>query len=262
LRADQDIKLSGGVFLAAGLSKQKWLRHAFGTRRAEPELRASAGEPRWKTVHAKQVHSDVIHVVDAPALLRGDALVTATPGLALTVFTADCLPVLLADPENRVVAAIHAGWRGTLKRITQKTVGLMRARFGTNPAKLVAALGPGIQVCCYEVGMEVVDDFRTQFSYADELFDKLEPVNPALVMLPRQHLAGKHAVMRDLDVERAFLNVEEANIRQLLDAGVARARILRGAPCTACHLDLLYSYRKEGPRRGHQASAIGIVAEK
>jgi YfiH family protein len=247
-----------GVFLAPGLSQQKWLQHGFGTRNVEPDLLRKG--TRWKVVRAKQVHSDIIQVVDGPAQLRGDALVTATLGVALAVATADCLPVLLADPENRVVAAIHAGWRGTLKRITQKTVSVMQARFGSNPAKLLAAFGPGIQVCCYEVGMEVVDEFRSQFFYGEELFDKLEPENPALVMLPRQHLAGSHAVMRELEEQHAFLNVEEANVRQLLEAGVPRSRILRGAPCTACHLDQLHSYRKEGPGQGHQSSAIGILA--
>jgi YfiH family protein len=256
-------KISRGIFLSPELSAQKWLKHGFGTRSTEPDLRA----PRWKVVRAKQVHSDIIHVVDdpnkhGPAKLRGDALVTAVPGLALAVSTADCLPVLLADPENHVVAAIHAGWRGTLRRITQKTVGLMRMRFGSDPAKLMAAFGPGIQVGCYEVGMDVVDEFRSQFSDWEELFDKLEPVNPALVMLPRQHLAGAHAVMRELEDQHAFLNVEEANLRQLLEAGVTRAHIGRGAPCTACRVDLLHSYRKEGPGQGHQSSAIGIVERK
>ena len=254
------MKISHGVFLSPGLSAQKWLKHGFGTRQTEPDFLRKGS--RWKVVRAKQVHSDIIHIVDGPAKLRGDALITATPGVALAVSTADCLPVLLADPENRVVAAIHAGWRGTLKRITQKAVGLMHARFGSNPAKLLAAFGPGIQVCCYEVGMEVVDEFRSQFSYGEELFDKLEPVNPALVMLPRQHLAGAHAVMRELEDQHAFLNVEEANLRQLLEAGVPRARIMRGAPCTACRLDVLHSYRKEGPGQGHQQSAIGIVTGK
>jgi YfiH family protein len=249
------LKISRGVFLSPELSAQKWLKHGFGTRSTEPDLRA----PRWKVVRAKQVHSDIIHLVDGPAQLRGDALVTAVPGLALAVSTADCLPVLLADPENHVVAAIHAGWRGTLRRITQKTVGVMQMHFGSDPAKMLAAFGPGIHVCCYEVGMEVVDEFRSQFSYWEELFDKLEPVNPALVMLPRQHLAGAHAVMRELEDQHAFLNVEEANLRQLLDAGVSRARIVPGSPCTACRLDVLHSYRKEGPGQGHQSSAIGIV---
>ncbi len=247
-----------GVLGAPELVKQTWLKHAFGTRHADPDF-----SPRqWTAVRLKQFHSDLIRVVSAPDAethLRGDAMITADPGVALMVAAADCLPVLLADPENRVVAAIHAGWRGTLKRITQKTVGAMRAHFGCDPEKIVAAFGPAIQVCCLEVGMEVVDDFRTQFVYSDELFDKLDPVNPALVMLPRQHLTGGHAVMRDLEDRHAFLSLEEANSRQLMDAGVANARIFRSGVCTKCRADLLHSYRREGPGMGQQRSAIGIT---
>ncbi len=221
---------------------------------------ARDADPKFPFVLAKQIHSDLIHIVhDANAILRGDALITATPGLAVGVATADCLPVLLADLEHRVVAAIHAGWRGTLKRITQKTVGVMRMNFGTDPAKVKAWLGPSIQVCCYEVGPEVIQEFRSQFHYADELFDKLEPDNPALIMLPRQHLVNRpNAVMRDLETQRANLNVEEANARQLRDAGVPARNIERGALCTACNIKTLHSYRKEGPRSGRQLSAIGI----
>jgi YfiH family protein len=245
------LKVSDSLFLFPELAREKWLCHAFGTRHADPP---------FPYVLAKQVHSDVVHVVgDASATLCGDALITATPGLAVAVATADCLPVFLADPEHRVVAAIHAGWRGTLKRIVEKTVGLMSARFGTRPEKLLAALGPSIQVCCYEVGPEVIEEFHSQFSYAPALFEKLDPENPALVMLPRQHLLKQNAIMRELDTQHAHLNVEEANVRQLVEAGVPRARILRGAPCTGCRLDLLYSYRKEGPRSGRQISAIGIT---
>ena len=238
------------------LTAQKWLQHEFGTRKADP---------KFPYVLAKQVHSDIIHIVDSPdAALRGDAFITATPGIAVAVATADCLPVLIADPENRVVAAVHAGWRGTLKRIVDKTVGEMRKSFGSDPTKLWVALGPSIHVCCYQVGPEVIEEFRSQFAYADELFEHLDPENPALVMLPRQHFrfnpnATQNAVMRQLDTQRANLNVEEANVRQLLAAGVPRRRMVRGAPCTGCRLDLLHSYRKQGPGSGRQVSAIGIM---
>ena len=234
---------------------QKWLQHEFGTRQSNP---------KFPFVLSKQVHSGIIHVVESPdAKLRGDAFITATPGIAVAVATADCLPVLVADPEHRVVAAVHAGWRGTLKRIVEKTIGEMRKSFGSNPAKLLVALGPSIHACCYEVGPEVIEDYRSQFPYADELFENLNPENPALVMLPRQHFrfnpnATQNAVMRELDTQRAHLNVEEANVRQLLAAGVPSRRIVRGAPCTGCRLDLLHSYRKQGPGSGRQIAAIGI----
>lgn len=193
-----------------------------------------------------------------PSDLRGDALVTATPGLALTVVTADCLPVLLADPKRGVVAAIHAGWRGTLRRIVEKTVGVMRQRFAVDPAQVIAAFGPSIQVCCYEVGEEVMEEFRSQFSYAAELFDLESGENPADVYLPRQLGVERKAFMRNLGTGKANLNLVEANYRQLLDAGVKPRNIHRAAPCTACNLDLLCSYRREGPKSGRLISAIGM----
>lgn len=200
-------------------------------------------------------------MVDKPSTaadLRGDALVTSTPGLALTVATADCLPVLLADPKRRIVAAVHAGWRGTLRRIVEKTVGVMRQRFAVDPAHLVAAFGPSIQVCCFEVGEEVVQEFRSQFPYAEKLFQLESGENPADVYLPRQLGVERQAFMRNLETGKAHLDLTEANHRQLLDAGVKSRNIHRAAPCTACNLDLLCSYRREGPKSGRLISAIGL----
>jgi len=209
----------------------------------------------------KQIHSDLVQVIDGPSTpsdLRGDALVTATPGLALTVVTADCLPVLLFAPKRRVIAAVHAGWRGTLRRIVEKTVGVMRQRSGVDPANVVAAFGPSIQVCCYEVGEEVMEEFRSQFSYASELFDLESGENPADVYLPRQLGVERKAFMRNLGTGTARLNLVEANFRQLREAGLKAANIHRAAPCTACNLDLLCSYRRQGPKAGRLISAIGL----
>ena len=228
--------------------------HGFGTRHTP----ASLGCPEARL---KQIHSDIVRVVEkpiAPEDLRGDALVTSTPGLALTVVTADCLPVLLADPKRRVVAVVHAGWRGTLRRIVEKTVGVMRQRFGVDPANVVAAFGPSIQVCCYEVGEEVVQEFRSQFPYAEKLFQLETGENPADVYLPRQLGVERKAFMRNLETGKAHLNLVEANYRQLLDAGVRPGHIHRAAPCTSCNLDLLCSYRRQGPRSGRLISAIRL----
>ena len=106
----------------------------------------------------KQVHSDVIQIFRAvpEAATVGDASATAIPGLLLAIQTADCVPILLVDPRTRAIAAIHAGWRGTLARITQKTVGAMHREFGSRPQDLLAAIGPSIGPCCYEVGAELV----------------------------------------------------------------------------------------------------------
>lgn len=247
------MRFEDGVFTAPLLARRKWLRHAFGTRRA-------AGDLRFPVAALKQIHSDIVHVVEGPGVgLAGDALVTATPGLALEVGTADCLPLLLADLEHRAIAAVHAGWRGTLQRIVEKALGVMRRRFGTQPARVLAALGPAIHSCCYQVGEEVIEQYRSQFAYADELFDRLEEENPADVKIPRQKLVDRTALLRPLGKKRAHLDLEQANYRQLLDAGVPLRHIARGAPCTACHTDLLHSYRKEGPSGGRMLTQIAMI---
>lgn len=126
---------------------------------AENRRRAAAafGVRYESLAGAEQVHGDAIGVVGPPpasgtAVGKYDALVTATPGTTLVVFTADCLPVLLADPKRRVIAAVHGGRRSTLLGLVPKTVACLRERFGTNPRDLVVALGPAARGCCYEVG--------------------------------------------------------------------------------------------------------------
>ncbi len=124
----------------------------------------------------RQIHTDIVHRVDAAALSgkeapQADALVTRERGVLLAVQTADCIPILLADTKNRAVAAIHSGWRGTLRRIAEKTIGRMQMEFGTRPADLIAAIGPGIGGCCYEVGSQVAKEFESQFPEARDWFD-------------------------------------------------------------------------------------------
>ena len=187
-----------------------------------------------------QIHSDIIHVVrSAPEHpLQGDALVTATPGLLLAVQTADCIPILLADPEHRIVAAIHAGWRGTLKRIAEKTVGRMRMLFGTRPENIIAALGPGIGRCCYEVGPEVVKEFASQFDDARDWFDgpydalsSGEDPNPLpwLTMIP----PGINRLRRR---RRSIFTPRIADSRR---RGRCCEKYLCERICTSCRTDLL-----------------------
>src|SRR5271155_5133574 len=137
---------------SAFLSALPWTTHGFGTRRpsAVPENGSSV----------KQIHSNLVLLADQPGVLgEGDALITNRPGLAVSIRTADCYPILLADTRNRAVAAIHAGWRGTAARIVVETLRKMRVEFGTAPAHVMAAIGPGIGACCYEVGEEVSRQF-------------------------------------------------------------------------------------------------------
>lgn len=197
----------------------------------------------------RQFHSDVIHVANAPSqeAPRADAVTTRAAGLLLGVQTADCVPILLADTRHRVVAAIHAGWRGTLARITAKTVGRMRMEFGTRPRDVVAAIGPSIGRCCYEVGSEVARSYAAQFPNAadwfDGPFDQLaygeDPLwLPWLTMMPPGHVPPAPRVQLDL---------RACNRWQLIDAGVPESQIDVSDLCTACRTDLFFSYRREVP---------------
>jgi YfiH family protein len=214
------------------------------------------GAEDFALVPLRQIHSDVIHAFGtAPAEpCRGDASITDTPGLLLAVQTADCVPILLADPARRVVAAVHAGWRGTLRRIVMKTIGRMQMNYGTKPGNLLAALGPAIGGCCYEVGTEVAQAFSAQFANAAEWFDELrtgEEPNPLqwLSMAPPGHNPPPKKVRLDL---------RAANRWQLTKAGVKPVNIAVSDLCTACRTDLLFSYRREGPQSGRLIGVIGI----
>ena len=132
---------------------------------------AADSNRRWarsdfELIALKQFHSDLIRPFSSKPgqPCKGDASTTKQAGLLLGAQTADCVPILLVDPKKRAVAAIHAGWRGTLARIAQKTVGRMELEFGCKPADLLAAIGPSIGPCCYEVGAELVTKFTAQFA--------------------------------------------------------------------------------------------------
>src|SRR5438270_1759157 len=129
-------------------------------------LGLASGAKSWPLFTLRQIHSDSIHRLDKPAEapIAGDGVVTDTPRLLLAVQTADCLPILLVDKKNRAVGAFHAGWHGTVKRIAEKGLGEMRRWFRTQPRDVLAAIGPGIHSCCYEVGEEVRNKFHSQFA--------------------------------------------------------------------------------------------------
>ncbi|HEX5483874.1 MAG TPA: peptidoglycan editing factor PgeF [Terriglobia bacterium] len=194
---------------------------------------------------------------DRMEIHSGDATMAAAPGVLLSVRTADCLPVLLADSRLRVVAAIHAGWRGALKRIVEKTVGEMRRIFGSEPRHVFAALGPSIRGCCYEVGDEVVDAFCGGFVYGEKFFRKTAESTrkPAgfpgfLSMMPPGHTRPRGSGL-GLDLVAVAKD-------QLQSAGVPRAHIQVADFCTACRTDLFFSYRKEGKQTGRMMAVIGI----
>jgi YfiH family protein len=219
-------------------------------------LQTAAGAKDLPLITLKQFHSDVIHLFDTPSTepCKGDASITNRPNLLLAIQTADCVPILLVDPKKRAIAAIHAGWRGTLARIAAKTIGKMQMRFATNPRDLLAVIGPSIGPCCYEVGTEVATQFLSQFPDAPTYFDEFrtgdEP-NPIqwLNMMPPGHQPPPKGVLLDL---------RKASRSQLLSAGLRPQNIHTIDLCTACHPHLLFSYRKQGPQSGRLMSIIAL----
>jgi YfiH family protein len=213
----------------------------------------------WPLITLRQVHSDVIHCVSAVPneQLAGDGLITATPGLLLAIQTADCLPVIIVDTKRRAVGVFHAGWRGTVKRIVEKGVGEMFLRLGSRPRDLKAAIGPGIQGCCYQVGEEVRTKFESQFSYAASLFHEVKESDPVREKYPLLFLTARAPGHGELP-PKIFLDLVEANRRQLLSAGVPRKNIDSSPLCTNCNPDLLFSYRAEKGKTGRMMGVAGI----
>jgi hypothetical protein len=209
-------------------------------RRFQAALEASD----WTLVTAKQIHSAEVRVVSDPDDACGeptacDALTANFPGALLAVQTADCLPILIADERTGAFAAVHAGWRGTLAGIVARTVEWMQQRYNSRPADLRAALGPAISAPVFEVGPAALDEFRSKFSYAEELISD------------RQANGKGH------------LNLNLANIRQLMDCGLREERIYDSGLCTWLRNDLFFSYRRErGAERavGRLMGAIGREA--
>jgi polyphenol oxidase len=214
---------------------------------------------RWKLITLRQIHSDIIHHVDAEPdePLTGDGLITATPGLLLGIQTADCLPIILVDVKRRDVGVFHAGWRGTVKRIVEKGVGEMHRWFGTRPEDIKAAIGPGVGGCCYEVGEEVRTRFESQFSYAAKLFREVKDSDPVREKYPLLFLSARAPGHGELP-PKIFLDLAEANRRQLLSLGVPAKSIETSPMCTNCRTDQLFSYRAEKGKTGRMMAVAGI----
>lgn len=213
----------------------------------------------WPLITLRQVHSDIIHLIDslAESPLVGDGLITSTPRLLLAIQTADCLPVILVDPKRKAVGVFHAGWRGTLKRIVEKGVGEMRRFFDSRPGDLRAAIGPGIHGCCYQVGEEVRDQFESQFTYARKLFREVKESDPVREKYPLLFLTARAPGHSELP-KKIFLDLVEANRQQLLSVGLLAKNIEASDLCTNCRTDLLFSYRAEKGKTGRMMGVAGI----
>jgi len=204
------------VYRVTELDALEWLEHGFGTRLSDIPARFP------NLAEVKQVHSAACIAAEGRTgvLGTGDALLENTPGAVVAVKTADCIPILLVDPRSRAVAAVHAGWRGTVARIAASAVAAMRDRFGSASGDLHAAIGPGIGKCCYEVGPEVAARFGEQ--------------------------------------GRAHIDLAEANRRQLLEAGVTARRIHASNLCTMSRPGEFHSFRRDKEAAGRLYSFAGI----
>jgi YfiH family protein len=213
------------MITAPNFEEIEWLEHGFG-------LRGSPAPAEVRTV--RQIHSAI--VLDADRLdavaaegtpeRQGDALVSGEAGVCVGIRTADCVPVLLVDTETRVVAAIHAGWRGSAENISAAAVGEMARRWGSRPGNIRAAIGPSIGVCCYEVGADVARRFGT--------------------WIP--------------EMERAegpmHLDLPAINEIQLRMVGVGD--VWKSGECTFCSASRFFSFRRERERAGRMLSFIGL----
>ncbi|MBF8251513.1 MAG: protein of unknown function DUF152 [Deltaproteobacteria bacterium] len=204
---------------------------------AENKRRVAAafGVDEGKIFTVSQVHSDLIVVLDSVdagveeiKTQEADGIITDVKGLSIGILTADCVPVLLFDRKNKIVAAVHAGWKGTASKISAKAVEIMMERFESRPQDIAAAIGPAIGPCCYEVGEEVVSAFGDQEGVAVQQGNKWH------VDLPK------------------------VNLLQLQDTGVTDIDLSN--ICTSCRTDLFFSHRKEMGKTGRQLSFISLIS--
>lgn len=207
----------------------------------------SLGLEASRLVTPEQVHGDHIACVTEEDAGRGatdyadgihetDALITNTPNLPLLLCFADCTPIVFLDPEKRVVAIAHGGWKGTVASIAEKTLTRMEEAFGTQPKDVLVGIGPSIGPCCFEVGAEVAERFRAAFPYADEWLITEKDGHP-------------------------HVNLWEANRQQMLRAGVPEENIQIAGECTCCRHKWYYSYRADGGKTGRIAAMIALRPE-
>ncbi len=193
-------------------------------------FKSAVGAENWPLVTARQIHSaDVRSIENHEDALRepqpGDALTANLSALLLGIQTADCMPIVIVDERARAFAAVHAGWRGTYAQIAVRTVEQMQHVYDSRPEDLLVALGPSICATNFEVGPEVLAQFRHKFRSADDLISNEQP-------------NGK-----------GHLDLNRCNAQQLIDAGVRAENIYDSALCTVARNDLFFSYRQE---RGHE----------
>ena len=183
-----------------------------------------------RAAYQEQIHSDIIKIVTQPGNQgKSDAMITTRKNIALAVSIADCTPILIYDRKNKIIAGVHSGWRGTYKRILEKTIRKMLEEFNSDPQNIIAYLGPSICQKHYEVGDEVAKKFPKEF-----VFEKKG---------------------------RSFLDVAGINVRMLLDNGVPEMNIEKSELCTFEAKGILHSYRRDKEKSGRGFAVIMMKEE-
>ena len=191
-----------------------------------------------------QVHGDGVRIVTKKDRGKGilykqdynniDALITGEPGTALLTFHADCVPLIILDPVRKVIAVSHAGWKGTMLKIGQKTILKMIDEFNSSAEDIMVGIGPSIGKCCYEISGELARKFKNSFKTTS---DFMFPING----------------------DKFILDLWEANRYDLLQIGLLNKNIITSNLCTSCDTELFYSYRKEKGLTGRMASVIQLI---
>ena len=237
-----------------GVSPAPWENLNLGANRGDDPNRvrenfsrfcAALGADVTALVKNHQVHSDRVRPVTAadiqsdpaaPGVFEADGLITDVPGICLTVFSGDCIPILFYDPQARVIAAVHAGWRGTAAGIAARAAEAMVRDYGCAPEHILAAIGPGIGPCCFETHADVPEGLWAGLGADAEPFIRPLPGG------------GKFPV-----------DLKRANARWLERSGLTPDHIALCTACTACRLDTFWSHRVQGNARGSMAAMIQLV---
>ncbi len=186
-----------------------------------------------KLVYARQVHGAKVLTVKSPAfrnLQEADGFVTDKPGYLLSIFTADCLPVVFFDAKKNCIGAVHCGWKSTYKGIAKNAVVRMKRLYGSNPKDIQVRFGPSIQKFCYEVNPDLGAKFTNRFDKAC--------------------LSSREG--------KTFLDLEKANETLLVKCGIPKKNIIKNPHCTMCRKDLFFSYRRDGKGTGRMVTSIII----
>ncbi len=210
------------------------LVHGFTTRELGDDISKIAKEldvSEEKIVTVKQIHSNRVLVFPFLKNSEADAMSTHQSGLFIGIRTADCVPLLIYDPQKKVCAAVHAGWRGLIGGVIENTIQQLCQELSSHPKSLVVALGPALCPGCFEIGPEVKDRFVEKF--------------------------GTRLIISSGETDRSFLDLREACRLVLLDAGVLGENIEHLSYCNFCQPDLFYSYRR-GDKLGRQLALIGL----